>query len=421
MLFTRLGVFPEGASLEAVQEICAFDLGDALGLIEVLADQSLVRIGSGPEGELRVEMLATLAEFARESLEGSGEYSQARDRHARFFMGFAKAIGPRLRGSDQKRALLACDPEFSNLKTASLWLIDQGRFDDVMEITMGIWPFLWLRSHTRESSHWLGRVPVDKIESATARGWYLALMGGGAMEMGNYEPALAWTTSAIVEFDEAGDQTGLAWAHLLRAGSLPAFEFGSEIDTVIGHVTDAVTLFRSTGDAWGEAYAYNFLSSAAFLQGRMAEGLEHLQRCLELSLTLQSDALVAQAYTFLGFGHMLVGDLPAARRSLREALTVLSGGDLLEGLAYCLEMLSGVLVAEGEQTQAATLFGCAVQIRDLIGLKPWALIRPFIDSLAVTAEATPENQAALAAGRQLSLEATINLARELLGQAPLTR
>ena len=147
----------------------------------------------------------------------------------------------------------------------------------------------------------------------------------------------------------------------------------------------------------------------------MAEGLEYLQRCLDLSLTLQSDALVAQAHTFLGFGRMLAGDLPGAPRSLREALMVLAPGDLLEGLAYCLEMLSGVLMAEGDQIRAATIYGAAEQIRDRIGLRPWAMIRPFVDSLAASAAATPENEAALAAGRQLSLEAAINLARDVVG------
>jgi predicted ATPase/class 3 adenylate cyclase len=413
-LFTRLGVFPEGASFEAVQEVCASDLGDAVALLEVLADQSLVRIGSGPDGEPRVGMLATLAEFARETLEASGELMETRERHAQFYRSFATRIGPRLLGSDQKRALSICDPEFTNLKAASVWFIDNSRFDELMDLTIGIWPFLWLRGHTRESSHWLSRVRVEQIESGVARGWYLALMGGGAMEMGNYDPALALTTAAIFEFAETDDKTGLAWAHLMRAGSLPAFEFGAEINTIVGHVTDAVELFRSTGDAWGEAYGYSYLSSAAILQGRISDGLEYLQRCLDLSLTLQSDALVGQAHTFLAFGQMIGGDLGAARRSLREALAVLRSGDLLEGLAYCLEMLSGLLLAEGEQTQAATIYGAADQIRDLIGLKPWAMIQAFVDNLAVTAESTPENQAALAAGRQMSLEAAIFLADDLL-------
>ena len=70
--------------------------------------------------------------------------------------------------------------------------------------------------------------------------------------------------------------------------------------------------------------------------------------------------------------------------------------------------------AEGRQTQAATIYGAADQIRDLIRFKPWAMIRVFVDSLAVTAESTPENQAALEAGRQLSLEAAIDLAMDTL-------
>ena len=45
-------------------------------------------------------------------------------------------------------------------------------------------------------------------------------------------------------------------------------------------------------------------------------------------------------------------------------------------------------------------------------------LRVFVDSLATTAESTPENQAALGAGRQLSLEAAINLAVDILHESP---
>jgi tetratricopeptide (TPR) repeat protein len=414
-LFTRLGVFPDDANFAAVEAICGPDLDDALGLLEVLADQSLIRIGSGPDGEPRVGMLGTLAEFAREALEASGESAEMRERHAQFYTGIATKLGPRLRGSDQKRALRLCDPEFPNFKAASLWYLENERYDDLMAVTMGIWPFLWLRAHTRESSQWLAKVPVEKINSAAARGWYLTLMGGGAMEMGNYEPALVLSTSAIAEFTAAGDQTGLAWAHLIRAGSLPAFQLGGELDTVSGHVSDAVKLFKSTGDTWGEAYSYNFLSSAALMQGRIDEGLAHLRRCLDLSLALESDALVGQAYTFLGFGHMVAGDPDEARRCLRDALKVLRSGDLLEGLAYLLEMVSGLLLAGDDHLQAAMIYGAAEQIRDIIGLRPWPMVRPFVESLGVTIAANPEHQAARAAGRQLSLEATINLANDVIG------
>ena len=54
-------------------------------------------------------------------------------------------------------------------------------------------------------------------------------------------------------------------------------------------------------------------------------------------------------------------------------------------------------------------------------LETWrdgAMLRPFVDSLAVSVESTQETQAALAAGRQLSLEATINLADDILHEGP---
>jgi predicted ATPase/class 3 adenylate cyclase len=414
-LFARLGVFAGGGSFDAVQEVCARDLGDALPLIESLVDKSLVRVVEGPDLSLRVQMLSTLADFAGEELERSEDAESIRQGHAEYFCDFARAVAPRLRGPDQRQGLQECDAEFHNLQTAGRWLLDHDQPGKVVRLMTAAWPFFWLRGHMVEGRRWSDRMADPKVHLTPAeKGWALFLAAGSALELGDYDPALSLATAALVEFDEAHEPSGTAWAHFIRAAVLPSFAFDPQSASAVGHVTAAAQWFHAAGDAWGEAYAYNYLGSVAAMQGRSDDALSDLHHCLQLATTLQNEALIGQAHNLLGFAHLLAGDRENARRSLAAAAAVYQPGYLLEGLALCLEMISGLLVAEGDQLQAMTAFGAAEAIRDVIQLRPWPITRSFIDALSTVAGQSPDCEAARAAGRLLGPQSAAELAVTLV-------
>ena len=414
-LFARLGVFAGGCSFDAVQEVCSPDLGDALPLIESLIDKSLVRVMDAPDQAPRIIMLSTLADFAREELERSEDAEMTMQRHAEYFCDFAEGMAPRLRGPGQRQALEACDIEYHNLQAAGRWLLGHDRPGKVIKLMAATWPFFWLRGHTVEGRRWADRLADPNVNlTPSERGWAYFLAAGSALEMGDYDPALALATSALVEFDEAHEPSGEAWAHFIRAAVLPSFAFDRESASARGHVTEAVQLFRAAGDAWGEAYAYNYLGSVAAMQGRFTDALSDLGRCLQLATTLQNEALIGQAHNLLAFAHLLAGEREEARRSLAAAAGIYQSCYLLEGLALCLEMLSGLLAADGDRISSMTAFGAAEAIRDLIQLRPWPVTRSFIDGLVSVAEADHDSQAARAAGRLLTPQAAAELALNLV-------
>ena len=85
-LFGRLSVFSGGATLEATEAVCDAlgDLSvDALDVASSLLDKSLLRQEEGAEGELRLVMLETIREFAREKLGQSAEAEQIKERPRR--------------------------------------------------------------------------------------------------------------------------------------------------------------------------------------------------------------------------------------------------------------------------------------------------------------------------------------------------
>ena len=88
-LFRRFGVFVGGASLSAVEGVCAADLEDLLALVA----KSLVRQHATVEGEPRYWMLETIREFAVEELVASGDLEAACDRHVGWYAELARTNG----------------------------------------------------------------------------------------------------------------------------------------------------------------------------------------------------------------------------------------------------------------------------------------------------------------------------------------
>ena len=82
LLFTRLGVFRGGCTLEAAEQVVEADLDT----LQSLVDKNLLR----HSGE-RFWMLQTIREYARELLEQHGESNVVRRQHAAHYLGLAEA------------------------------------------------------------------------------------------------------------------------------------------------------------------------------------------------------------------------------------------------------------------------------------------------------------------------------------------
>jgi predicted ATPase/class 3 adenylate cyclase len=131
-LFRRLAVFVGGSDLTAAEAVCAprergkersddaADLGiDLIDGIAALVDNSILRREEGPDGDVRLEMLETIREFALEQLDASGEGKVIRERHARYFLRMIETSGPLF--SERHAARL--EAERGNIRAALRWLV----------------------------------------------------------------------------------------------------------------------------------------------------------------------------------------------------------------------------------------------------------------------------------------------------------
>ncbi|MGW0789652.1 BTAD domain-containing putative transcriptional regulator [Streptomyces sp. NPDC002911] len=124
VVLRRLSVFAGGCDITAAEEVCSLpgaDSGDARDVAFVLGslvDKSLVVAAPGDDGDMRYRLLETVAEYAAERLDASGERAAAERHHLVHYRELVRATDPELRGAGQRAALALFQREYENVRTA---------------------------------------------------------------------------------------------------------------------------------------------------------------------------------------------------------------------------------------------------------------------------------------------------------------
>ncbi|MDQ3928599.1 MAG: helix-turn-helix domain-containing protein, partial [Chloroflexota bacterium] len=175
-LFRRLAVFAGGSSLEAVDQVCSFNLESeaqerqegeetTLRRLESLVDRHLLqyvlgsRQGEGP----RFEMLETIREYAWEQLRESGEDEALRRAHAEYFGSLTEQARRELYGPGQGSWFDRLEMEHDNLRAALDWSHAAGADADLgLPIAATLGWFWEVRAYYSE-----GRERLTRILSTT--------------------------------------------------------------------------------------------------------------------------------------------------------------------------------------------------------------------------------------------------------------
>jgi predicted ATPase len=145
-LFARLGVFAGSFGLPAAEAVGGGQVMDTLG---ELVDGSLVRARTG-SGEPRFALLETIREYALERLRESGDWAEAYDRHADYFVGMAEPGDAELTGPGQLPWLDRLETDHDNLLAAMSWLVEHGPLERAVHLYLVTWRFWWLRGHAAD-------------------------------------------------------------------------------------------------------------------------------------------------------------------------------------------------------------------------------------------------------------------------------
>jgi predicted ATPase/DNA-binding SARP family transcriptional activator len=366
-VFARLGVFVGTWDLQAAEAVCGDDDGAVLDHVSAVAEESLIR--REPGDEARFAMLETVREYALERLRAAGEEDDARARHARHFLEFARKAHDALGGREQADWLGRLDREHDNLRAAQAYFREKGEADVQLQFGAALWRFWQLHGHLDE-----GRRALETALAADVDGDPMlrvrVLNGAGvlAAEQGDFEAAESFFEPALVLVRglEEHERTANVLVNLGNLG-LYARDFARARRLY----EESIEYAALSGSPEVEAIARENLGLLALDQGDLRHAVELLEESARLATSAGDDRGRSSSIRALAAALLESGETDAARERLVESLELARRLGELNGIAYCLDTFAGLAVAEGDPARAARLFGAADGLRASIGaLRP---------------------------------------------------
>jgi predicted ATPase/class 3 adenylate cyclase len=394
-LFTRLGIFAGGCTLDAATAICTGDGIEELDVLDLLAsltDKSLVVADTAGEHE-RYHLLESTRAYALEKLTAAGERERVARRHAEYFRAQAQTADERARTGSTAAWLASVELELDNYRAVPEWALKDGRDTALGGAVAGALSWLWTAGGLLvEGRYWIGQAQASLDEAAhsqvAARLWRaLAALSEGTRKHDCAQRALALS-------DSVGDRRGAAWAlnslahALLQMGQLEAASGANaralaqmrECADKRGVVTclnlqgiiqrscgdtvgarevyaQALDAYKAIGDESGMSLVLGNLAELEFSAGQVEQALHLMGEALEIDSRGKNQARLALGYDNMAAYRIALGDVDGAREAAREALRLARRAQNALGTAVALQHLALLGALRAEVRRAAQLIG----------------------------------------------------------------
>jgi predicted ATPase/DNA-binding CsgD family transcriptional regulator len=332
-LFAMLGSFRGSFGLDAVEAICADDLGapdEVIDLLGVLVDRSLVQLVDRFD-QPRYKLLALVRHYAIEQLEAAGSADLVRERHARFYLAFARAANRGRSGTGQVEWLGRVALEHDNLREATRWLLSRAPADAAALASL-LWPFWYGHGYYGEARLWFEQALArDRELPAAALLELLTNAGEVAFLECDYGQAIDLLERGLLVAEELGDEGGAATI-LQRLGSI-AREQGRYPQARELHER-SLAIWVRFADAYGIAASQNYLGFVAWLEGDPAGAQALCERATQAFKRSGHLREASLALVNLGACALYLGDPELAAMRLEEALATSRKLGFQEGIAW---------------------------------------------------------------------------------------
>ncbi len=259
-MFRRMAVFAGGCSVGDALAVCGHAEGGDLDDLESLVDKALVQI-DGPEARLR--MLQTIAEYAAERLDDSGEAAATALAHANRFASVSREIRDDTEAGGQIRAVERGITEEGNLVAALDTLLAASGSGDAAAAEAGLQMCgdLSLHWHIRGKNitardYATAFLAADGSAARTVgRAGALLTAGLTSWVLGQYEQANGeWLEAYAIATDLGARRERCIASHLRALGQL-----GFDLQAGLALARESVEESRALGFSWSEAFASTIL------------------------------------------------------------------------------------------------------------------------------------------------------------------
>ncbi len=312
-VFSRLAVFRGTFARDAAAAVA----GAGLAELHSLVSKSLLRRAGG-----RFELHELLRQYAAERLAAEQvEVADARESHARFYVGMIAERSDALLGENMMEACDELRVEIDNLRTASEWAVVRWSEDDARAVLSSLQAFFFAHDW-HEGSQTFAQL-VELLEPSPG----VPLDAGQASNV--LLSALVYQTylGSALGYDEALDAIARACLPVLRERPSTR-ELG------------VCLLALGINDCYRDVYAESAVS---------------LEEAVAVARSAGDYLIVASSLSWLGFVRLLLDDLTGAREAFEECREVSAelGGPLM--LGFAISKLGLLADAEGDHATAIRL------------------------------------------------------------------
>ena len=367
-LFSQLGVFVGGFTLQAAEAVCG---SDALDGIAALADHSLLT----RDGR-RYGMLETVREYALEQLQ---DVAAVRDRHAHAYAELLKGAEAGMRSADLAHWLARLDADHDNVRAAIRHATATGDVETALAL-------IWSAAH-----YWGTRGNVTEgrelAEAALAAGdgppeLRMHVKNGAgilAAEQGDFEAARAHfeATLELARALEHGPRIAGAVTNLATLAM-----YAGDYEVAVARYEEASVVARELGDERQLSLALQNVGIAHEGTGHRDRAIEALEESLALARRVADPSHLASTQRSLA--RVLLEDEPVrALALLHESLALAREHADRNAVVETLETASAAAAGRGDAVTGALLWGAAGALRAESG----AIRQPDEEAWASGAEA----------------------------------
>lgn len=357
--FRKLSVFRGGFTRHAARTV----IGVAFPTLQDLVSKSLLQFD--PETR-RYQTHELLRSFAQEQLELSGESEEVSSGHASYFAGFLAELWLRMKGPQQKFALLDLEADIENVRAAWGYWIRKGNVHELKKFFHGLWVFHDIRGwypagiELFERAIQLMRSKPGE-EAQAGLGWLLAAQGlysvaGGmgprigfaqaregveilrrlnyydagavplislfitAIEVNDKQVASQAAEECLQVATRVGDQWGIAKAKQLLAIRAIDEQHFDQADQ-LGH--EALEIFETNGDNWSASVlCIEVMGLLAITQRDFDIAKQWIEHGLRAAEEIDFKYSLQMAYWQLGFVEALQEHYSSAAAYWHKALGI---------------------------------------------------------------------------------------------------
>ena len=360
-LLASLGVFSDGCTLAAAQQICAATLPE----LETLVAKSLLTVQPAAPAS-RFALLETIREFALLQLTTSGKLAIVQERHAAWFLQLAQTTNTEAGLASQALWFSALELEHNNLRTALRWSLTH-QPPTALALVNALYEFWQAHGHLREAHQWLRAVLAAAPAPTPARAQALLHVAQTTRILGEASEALPLVEEGLALFQTLADLAGVAEAGLVQGW---VFYDLHQLPAARAAFQQSHVHFSGLGNQRKMADALiGLLFSTPELHHQAAETRARLQEIQAIYRTLGNQRGVAFVLLMQSDLECHCGNYGAAITLSQEVVAIYRSLGDQHGLAGALYMVGAYLRYEARWAMAQQACAESVQLARQIGNK----------------------------------------------------